>query len=446
MPINRIPPEILSLIPHYWENSFKDQDVITLTHVCRAWRDVFVSCPSLWTTLDCMNLDKTRVYLERSKSSPVDLSLYSDSTSLSDPFFKFLPHVAGRLKSLNIEGRSEHLQAISAYLDCPAPLLEELSIRGANDLLPSTFLNGDLSPLHKLHLEDVGTELPWRNMVNLTSFTLMCLSQISASQFLDFFESAPHLRDVSLYSDTPITGIQNGRLVPMACLKRMEYGGCPESHLFDHLLIPVGASLKMRVDLPSPTEGRPPKFFDNLKNLPDFNMIALQTDMTRMWFHGPNGEVSMTPTTFDTSSMLDFLAYFNTSKTEQLGIQGGTPTTGTLLHMALLPMKGLRTLRLTRCEDLCTFVRALHPDMDSSGTMVCPELEELIIVEDKQALDVKVVEEVAAARASRGAKLKLVRITSWYGSIKAQVDASELKNHVSRVESDLRVRVPDYPW
>jgi len=393
-----------------------------------------------------MNLEKTRVYLERSKSSPIDLSLHNDHTSISDPFFKFLPHVAGRLKSLDIEGRSKHLQAISAYLNHPAPLLEELSIRSFNDpLLPSTFLDGDLSSLHRLRLEDVGTELLWRNMVNLTSFTLICGWPISASQFLNFFESAPRLRDVRLYSETPITGVQDGRLVPMACLERMECGGELESHLFDHLLIPAGAHLDMRVNLPSPTEGRPPKFIDNLKNLPDFTAIGLQTDMTQMRFSGPNGEVSMAPLPFDTSSMLNFLAYFDTSKTERLGIQGGTPPAGTLLHLALLPMKGLRTLRLAQCEDLHIFIHALHPGMNSSGIMVCPELEELII-EHKLVFDLKVVEGVAAARASRGAKLKVVKIISWNRCIKAQLDASELKNHVSHVESVSIARVLPSPW
>jgi len=205
-----------------------------------------VSCPSLWINLDCVDLDKTRVYLERSKSSPIDLSLHSDRKYLSNHFFKFLPRIAGRLKSLDIKGGPRHLRVISTYLHCPAPLLEELRIHGDNDpVLPSTFLNGDLSPLHKLRLEDVCTELPWRNMANLTSFTLVHGSPISASQYLDFFESAPHLRSVCLYSTTPITGIQNGRLVPLACLKSMDCGGRLESHLFNHLLIPIGARLKI---------------------------------------------------------------------------------------------------------------------------------------------------------------------------------------------------------
>jgi len=440
VPINRIPPEILSLIPHFWEYP-RDKDVITLTHVCQAWRDVFVSSPSLWTDLDCMDLDKTRVYLERSKSSPIDLSLHCDHTSFSDPSLEFIPHVAGRLKSLTIQGGSEHLQDINTYLFCPAPLLEALSIYGGNGNdpeLPPTFLNGDFSPLHILRLEDIRTELPWRNMVNLTSFTLVYGSNTSISQFLEFFESAPRLRDVHIYSEHPVTTVEYERLVPMTCLTWMESGGFLGSNLFDHLLIPVGTDLKMRVDLPNPIEGTPPpKFIDNLKNLPEFTSIWLQTDMTRMLFSGPNGKVSMTPLPFDTSSMLKYLAYFDTSKTERLVIQGGEPPTGTLLYQSLLPMKGLRTLKLIRCEDPHTFVRVLHPSMSSSGVMVCPELEELVI-EHKRTLDIKVVEGVAAARASSGAKLKVARIISWYG---VQVDTSELKNHVSRVEIIMRSSV-----
>ena len=69
VPINRIPYEVLSIIPDYWagedtENEFKyptDKDLITLTHVCHDWRELFISRPSLWTRLDCMSVEKTRV-------------------------------------------------------------------------------------------------------------------------------------------------------------------------------------------------------------------------------------------------------------------------------------------------------------------------------------------------------------------------------------------------
>jgi len=275
-------------------------------------------------------------------------------------------------------------------------------------------------------------------MANLTSFTLVCGSQATVGQFLDFFESSPHLHDVRIYSEHPVAVVQYERLVPMPCLKRMECGGYLDSNLFDHLLIPVGTRLKMRLDLPSPTEDAPPpKFIDNLKNLHNFTTIWLQIDM--MLFSGPNGEVTMMtpPPAFDTSSMLESLAYFDTSKTQRLVIQNGKSPTGTLFYQALLPMKGLRTLKFIRCLDPQIFVQALHPSVSQSGVMACPELEELVI-EHKWAFDIKLFERVMAARASREAKLKVFKLISWE-SRKAQLNASELKNYVSRVKNVVRV-------
>jgi hypothetical protein len=99
--------------------------VITLTHVCRAWREVFTSRSSLWTNLNCENKDQAHVYLERSKSLPVNLSLNADDDLPSyHPFFEIIPRAVGRLGSLFIGVLPEDLQTITAHLSHPAPLLE----------------------------------------------------------------------------------------------------------------------------------------------------------------------------------------------------------------------------------------------------------------------------------------------------------------------------------
>jgi len=179
-PINKIPPEILVLIPDFWDTCDRDEDVIALTHVCRTWREVFVSRSSLWTNFDCSDEEKTQVYFERSKSSPINLSL--EGICPCDPFFQIIPHVTGRLKSVFIMGPLGNVEVVTRAISClshPAPLLEHLSIRSNPTTvpalcpaLPSTLFNGDLSSLRTLRLEAVHTELPWRNMLNLTSFTL----------------------------------------------------------------------------------------------------------------------------------------------------------------------------------------------------------------------------------------------------------------------------------
>jgi len=120
-----------------------------------------VSRLPLWTDLDCVDLDKTRVYLERSMPLPVNLSPYRDNClSPYDPFLQIIPRTIGRLKSLPITGWPENLQDITDHLSQPAPLLEELSMHGGCDHalycnleFTSTLFNGDLSSLRKLCLK-----------------------------------------------------------------------------------------------------------------------------------------------------------------------------------------------------------------------------------------------------------------------------------------------------
>jgi len=134
--------------------------MIVVTHVCRTWREVFTSQSSLWTDLDCMDLNKTRTYIERSKSSPIKLSLYrEEGLPPCDPFIEIIPHAIRRLKSLSVTGTRGNLQDITAHLSHPAPLLQDVSIYGScefqqvrNPVLTPALFNGDLSPLRKLCL------------------------------------------------------------------------------------------------------------------------------------------------------------------------------------------------------------------------------------------------------------------------------------------------------
>jgi hypothetical protein len=174
-PINRIPPEVLSLIPDYHDKRRLDQNLIALTHVCRSWRDIFTSRSSLWTKLDFTNVDKTRTYIQRSRSSPLEIHLeastgYGDYRD--DAFSLVIPHLH-RLKSLTIS--ANFLPDILRHFRYHAPLLEKLAIdiNGSfNPVLDSTLFNGDLSSLRELRLGGVITHLPWNNMTNLKVLNL----------------------------------------------------------------------------------------------------------------------------------------------------------------------------------------------------------------------------------------------------------------------------------
>lgn len=218
-------------------------------------------------------------------------------------------------------------------------------------------------------------------MINLTSFELTRTApgEISTKHLLDFFESAPNLCKIELYSATPTSGTQHGRLVSPACLKRVyAASGGPPSLLLGHLLIPVGACLTTEVEFPSPPiKDQPPRFLDNLRNLPNFTSIRLSSDeyCPHIQFNGPNGEVRMNPRTphADTTDVfLEPLVHFDTSKAERLDILSGNLSSSDHFYRALLPTNNLRTLMLYRCTSPQIFIDGLHPGASSSKIMVFP--------------------------------------------------------------------------
>ena len=138
----------------------------------------------------------------------------------------------------------------------------------------------------------------------------------------------------------------------------------------------------------------------------------------------------------DTSLALESLARFDTSKTKRLKIDSIDAPFRDSAYRALLGMKNLRTLVLSRCSGLlCVFMDALNPNTGSLKEVVCPLLEELVFVlrvrrdfeeEDGEEFDMGTVIEMAAARASRGARLRIVKNQAELDL----VDVVELRKHV----------------
>jgi len=418
---------------------------------------MFTSRASLWTDFHCVDAAKTRAYLERSKSSPINLWLDRDGGLFPhDPFLQIAPHAIGRLKHLFVSTTPDHLQGITNYLSHPAPLLETLDIFGSSDdeflnpVLTTKLFDGDLSSLRGLSLYSLRTKLPWRNMVNLTSFALgyVMHPRITIRQLLDFFESAPFLVDVDLTFSTPESGAQSGRLVPLTHLRKLNfYGFQPPSLLLEHLLIPTGVKMTIDLDLGGPRFGDYfPRSLDNLRNLSNFTKLRLhfRDSIVSMQFAGPSGRVlitSMFAGDDATSSVAQFLAMLDTSKTKWLEIIGSEPPSEDL-HQALLSMKTLRTLTLSLCEDLRSFILALAPVPGSINPIPCQKLEGLVF-RTGERFDIETMVEVAAARASGGSPLKSVDIINW-GELVPGERATELLKHVSRVETSFEISNVDY--
>ena len=96
-------------------------------------------------------------------------------------------------------------------------------------------------------------------------------------------------------------------------------------------------------------------------------------------------------------------------------------------------MDSLHTLTLSRCEHLSRFMYALCPKPSRSEVVVCPKLEELTVIPyaNRELFDIYSVMEMAATRASRGAKVRIVELVLGQDKLDPQ-DVLELKKHVTK--------------
>jgi hypothetical protein len=283
-------------------------------------------------------------------------------------------------------------------------------------------------------------------MGNLESLVLGFISpgEVSVTQFLDFLESAPRLFEIELIF-TPLTyDARRGRSVSLPSLRSFTVRSKQPPLLFDHLLVPAGAYLTLSLDLErTELEDYFPRTLDNFRDFSTFTKIRVSFSdrSTRIRFAGPNGKVDLSVRVSRlgaTDFAFQFLSQFDTSKARRLELVNRTPPREDLPYQALLPMENLRALKISRCKNLSSFFRTLDPDREPSNHLICPKLEKLILcVDKKETFDVQGMINMAATRASRGAKLGFVRITS-QPQIAPEV-ASELGKHILRVEYDSAV-------
>ena len=470
-PINRIPPNVFSAIPDYWaDEDAAEEHLNTVTHVCRGWRELFISRPSLWTQLNCAHIEKTRTYIERSNSSPLDVYIrkHKGPRFPKDAFFLTIPHLS-RLRSLSLFGPSDDLvDIIGQHLHCPAPSLEKLKISfiGAPSPIEGTIFKRDLSSLRELRLSGVITNLPWVNLPNLTTFYFRNVpsDRISVIRLLDFFEHAPLLSKVVLMEASPTTSdAPLGRVVTLPHLKLFKISAQPVySVLLKHLSIPSGAVLILEFDSDDTRSPIPvciPKPFDNLKNILPITSINLLCDSAlSLRLHGPNGGLYILGNQTGTpTSLLDLhrrvlrsLNHFPISSTERLTVGRYNLGQYQLIeksptYQTLFLMKALRTLTLTDCFN-APFFSVLDPSQNRSRTLLCPVLEELILyIKKKEQFCMKELLAMTKERSLKGVGLSTIKIISLKEFVSSE-DVFKLRGHVTRVKYRLDDIVPDWDY
>ena len=457
-PISRIPPELLSLIPRYWDKDPGDNNLIVLTHVCRGWRDIFTAYSSLWTHLDCSNIGKTCAYIERSKSSPLEISLheYRNTYYRKDVFLLAIPHI-DRVTSINVFGGEKLLQDITEHLSCPVPLLRNVTINitcSPPPVLSSRLFGSDLSSLRTLNMSGVVPHLPWKNIPRLTTFVFRHASghRVSVTPLLDFFANAPSLCEVELGSIPDSSDAPPGRVVSLPSLKSLTIlaDSQPSSILLSHLSIPTRASLYLEIDLCDPGslfQKFIPNTTINLQNISTISSVCIDfgaADIS-IQLNGRIGGVSMLgyrswsmagPTIPD-SAIIRSLDYFALSRVQRLAITmydaRRLEETDTAHHHFFDTTKHLRTLFLNQSNNR-PFILALNPDESPAKQILCPELEGIFLyIEDRKSFDIEELDSMARERALVGAKLHSLRVVC-QNRLVPEEELFRLREHVAHVE------------
>ena len=225
---------------------------MALTHVCRDWREIFISRSSLWTFFDCTSVEKTRVYLERSKTSlAIWLGEEDSDPFLNDAFLLTVPHLR-QFKSLFLSVPSNEPLQVARHLGGPAPLLEELRLANNSSstipIIGQAMFGGNSPALRGIRLSGVVSNLVGTNISNLRVFHLRRVPSlvISVAGLLDLFERAPLLRRIQLENAFPVSSnAPPGRMVALTHLKYLIIHAQPaHAILLNHLTTPIGASLK----------------------------------------------------------------------------------------------------------------------------------------------------------------------------------------------------------
>lgn len=108
--VESLPPEILLYIffllicdtakPDHSPSFPSSTNVILVTHICRAWRNLALDAPDLWSSIIATNPTRTAEFLKRSKQALLDIYL---PQSLSEAFYPMFDNIHDRIRSLVIQ-------------------------------------------------------------------------------------------------------------------------------------------------------------------------------------------------------------------------------------------------------------------------------------------------------------------------------------------------------
>jgi hypothetical protein len=191
-----------------------------VTHVCQYWRDCALAAPILWTYIDTYNVEVADIFLERSQSSPIKVSLRKRCPDLFVE--RLLPHTE-RLEWLSLDEPNCKSYAMKRLLSAPTPMLKTFRYTG-----PSMGVfrqpSFDMSRVQSLVLK--GGDFPGWDWHRLD-----LKSDINMEEILRLLMANPQLRHGKIEANNPTLPRWEGgpQIVELKCLHRLNVI-CPDEN------------------------------------------------------------------------------------------------------------------------------------------------------------------------------------------------------------------------
>ena len=264
----RIPDEVIAEIVKISQYDDPKYEWIKTSHICSRWRRVVLGTALLWTSIQANNLGRAAVFLRRSGTAPVSISI---SRRLSDEgqetFAQLLRSHSHHVKSLALSLPSTDMVTVVGSLNLNMPRLQCIYLKDprgqsfyasyATELIKFQPSFRSYPPLHTLVLESVA--LSW----DLSMFRELRVLEISRvrtrsteaaasprwlkiSQLLDILDICPSLERLKINTTgplyhriDPLTPIE--RTVSLPNLQELELTNSPSvlALFLSHLIIPA---------------------------------------------------------------------------------------------------------------------------------------------------------------------------------------------------------------
>ena len=314
-PINRLPKDIFILIPCFFTREEENYDIfpmniplITMTHVCRSWRTVLLSTPSLWTQIDFSTFKSKQAkgFIGRSGKQLLDIYQLIESEDDEQPFLSTTLRNIYRLGQLEITSFHEGLERVLTPFTRPAPELKHLEITNYSDTahgdvkFHGNIFGGRLPKLLSLSLHYLYTDFRTFNFPSLVRFDFTTGTKTVVRDLTSFFERCPLLEfiQICLFYTPQLPTAPPRKRVRLAALKELRLDQTASTcGLLDHLILPECTEMMLKgqfTDEKFDSDGHPAAQIhkSSIDHLPVTRDITKAVAMPNSCvLSGPNGDL-----------------------------------------------------------------------------------------------------------------------------------------------------------